>query len=344
MHKSKFSLKGLAAASVVAGAAFVFSGASLAVQTVTPSSSASGTPDLNGTTVQVPSNGSYTFYGVYSDNQSGAESGLGLKLNYNNGVINIAISEEYTKCRIAPAQNQTPVSPATGPSKWVFGWIDTSIRRTNGTPNGQVGWPDVADPTSPDGCLAITPANTDTGAGSATAQKLFKGVVTWVGTPTVGTNATIGFDDDGNFSYASGTPGFTDKSFTVQAAAPSVCNLDVDGSGGSPTAGVDGLLIKRALNSFIPAANITIGVTFPGSATRTVGADIRAFVTAQGNVFDVDTNGSSAPTAGVDGVLIQRALNTFITSAAVTTGVTTTATGAQVRTYLNNNCGTSLTP
>ncbi|TAG78271.1 MAG: hypothetical protein EAZ21_13115 [Betaproteobacteria bacterium] len=340
MQKCMFSVKGLVAASAVAGVAFFVSGAALAVQTVTPSANVTGTPDLNATTVPVPSNGSYTFYGVYSDNQANSESGLGLKLKYDATKVNVVVSEEYTKCRIAPAQSQVNGSN----SQWVMGWIDTSIRRTSGTPNGQVGWPDVADPASPDGCLAITPANTDTGAGSASAQKLFKAVVTWVGSPAVGATAAISLDAEGNFSYASASPGFTNKGFTVQAAAPNLCNLDVDGSGGTPTAGVDGLLIKRALNSFIPAANITIGVTFPVTATRAIGADIRTFVNGQGNVFDVDGNGASAPTAGVDGVLIQRALNTFITSAAVTTGVTTTATGAQVRTYLNTTCGTSLTP
>jgi len=152
------------------------------------------------------------------------------------------------------------------------------------------------------------------------------------------------FDSDGNFSYATTPSGFTNKSFTINGAAAPTCNLDVDGSSGAPTAGVDGLLIKRALNSFIPAANILIGITLPGTATRITGTDIRTYVLGLGNVLDVDTNGTAVPTAGVDGLLIQRALNTFISSASVTSGVSTSATGAQVRTYLNSVCGTSLTP
>jgi hypothetical protein len=340
MHKSMFSMKRLVAASAVAGVAFFVSGAALAVQTVTPSVNVTGTPDLNATTVPVPSNGSYTFYGVYSDNQASSESGLGLKLKYDATKVNVVVSEEYTKCRIAPAQSQ--VNGAT--SQWVMGWIDTSIRRTSGTPNGQVGWPDVADPASPDGCLAITPANTDTGAGSASAQKLFKAVVTWVGSPAVGATAAISLDSEGNYSYASASPGFTNKSFTVQAAAPSLCNLDADGSGGAPSSNVDGLLIRRALNGFLAESAVTTGILLPGSATRTTGAAIRAYVLGLGNVLDVDGNGAGTPSSNVDGLLIQRALNTFLASSAVTTGITTSATGAQIRTYLNANCGTTLTP
>jgi hypothetical protein len=335
MHKSKFSLKGLAAASVVAGAAFVFSGAALAVQTVVPSSSASGTPNLNSTTVQVPSNGSYTFYGVYSDNQSGAESGLGLKLRYDNTKINIAVSEEYTKCRIAPAQNQ--LNGAS--SQWVFGWIDTSIRRTSGTPNGQVGWPDVANPAGADDCLAITPANSDTGAGSASAQKLFKGVVTWVGTPSVGTNALITLDDDGNYSFASGTPGFTDTSFTVQAAAAAACNLDVDGSG-TRQALVDGVLLVRNMLG-VSGAAYTSGVSFPGTATRTTESAIKTFILAH----NYDTDGSGSQQALVDGVILVR-LMLGVADASLLNGVTlpgsaTFTTAAAIRANVNTRCGTT---
>ncbi len=335
MHKSMFSMKRLVAASAVAGVAFFVSGAALAVQTVTPSVNVTGTPDLNATTVPVPSNGSYTFYGVYSDNQANSESGLGLKLKYDATKVNVVVSEEYTKCRIAPAQSQ--VNGAT--SQWVMGWIDTSIRRTSGTPNGQVGWPDVADPASPDGCLAITPANTDTGAGSASAQKLFKAVVTWVGSPTVGATAAISLDSEGNYSYASASPGFTNKSFTVQAAAPVQCDLDVDGSG-ARQALIDGVLLVRAMLG-VSGAAYTSGITFPVTATRNTESAVKAFITARN--YDVD--GSSSQQALVDGVILVR-LMLGVADAQLLNGVTlpgsaTITTAAAIRANVNTRCGTT---
>ena len=323
-----------------------------ALQIIDPRLSVAGA-SIAATTRVLPAGATFSFFGVYSDdsaitgtNVTGAESGLGLKVKYNGThLTNVSITEEFTKCRIAVAQ--VPAAP-TATDQVVMGWIDTAIRATGvaATANGSVGWPDLIDQASTGICLNPGNINTDTAAVAPTGLKLFKFTATMAPscTSSGACTSTVELTSDGNFSYASATPGMTPKTFTIQGAPAPLCNLDVDGSGGVPTASVDGLLIKRALNPFIPAANILIGITLPGSAIRITGTDIRNYVLGLGNVLDVDTNGTAAPVASVDGLLIQRALNTFISSASVTTGVTTTATGAQVRTYLNTNCGTSLTP
>jgi Dockerin type I domain len=212
MHKFKFSLTGLAAATATAGLALVLSTSAMAAQTVNPSSAPTGGTNFAGTTQSVPAGGSLTFYGVYSDDSATPESGLGLKVKYDATKINVVLSEEYTKCRIAPAQQQA----AGATSQWVLGFIDTSIRAS-----GAVGWPDLADTAAGGATTACLNAsgNTDTAAASATGLKLFKGVVSWVGTPTVGATAAITLDAEGNFSYANASPSFANKSFTVQAAA-----------------------------------------------------------------------------------------------------------------------------
>jgi predicted regulator of Ras-like GTPase activity (Roadblock/LC7/MglB family) len=353
MQKQRFSLTRLFA---VVGVAIACAGGAQALQTVTPRSAPTGGNDLTATgspvgTHTFANNGSFTFYGTYSDNSGSPESGLGLKLKYNGALISVVVSEEYTKCRIAGAQRQ---NIGTGTEQWVMGWIDTSVRSA-----GAVGWPDLAD-TAGGGanpaCLNPGNINTETAAASAAGLKLFKGVVTWVGSPAVGTTATITLDDDNNYSYANAGSGFTDKSFTVQAGAPQACNLDVDGSG-SVTALVDGLLIQRALNGNITDANVVAGVPFPGSATRTTGAAIRAYLATFVNVGTqigstgigggatvLDVDGSATTNALVDGLLIKRALNTNITEANVVAGVSVVAgtTGGSVRTALNNRCGLSL--
>jgi hypothetical protein len=285
-----------------------------------------------------------TVIGRYTtDIAGGNESGLGVKVVYDETKFTgVTVTALNTKCMIALPQ----IQPGGAATKAVMGWIDTAARN----PAGSVGWPYLADPATASGppptspCLSPnTPAN-DTTATATGAVNLFQFTGTLAAGVGVGGTATVGFVSDGNYSYAGTTPNMANQLLTITAAAAPTCNLDVDASGGAPTAGVDGILIKRALNAFLPAANITIGVTFPGTATRTVGADIRTYVTGLGNVLDVDGNGAAAPVAGVDGVLIQRALNTFIQTASITTGVTTTATGAQVRAYLNANCGTTLPP
>ena len=134
----------------------------------------------------------------------------------------------------------------------------------------------------------------------------------------------------------------------ITAAAPPLCNLDMDGDG-SVTSARDGELLRRAMNPGIPDANVTLGIAFGAGSTRITGADIRtylnSFAAGSGStVLDVDA--SSTSTSPVDGIAIKRALNPGIPSANITIGLAVTAgtTGSSIRTYLNNNCGTSLTP
>ncbi len=323
-----------------------------ATQTVDPTLTAGGA-SINGTTRVVPAGSTFTFYGMYTDGNAGAESGLGLKVKYNPAhLTNLTVSEEYTKCRIAAAQIQ-PIDANNAQA--VMGWIDTSVRTA-----GAVGWPDLADTTAGGAnpvCLNPGAINTDTaaGTGAAPGQKLFKITATMApGCTSAGAcTSQVTFDSEGNFSYASAPSGFTNKSFTINGAAAPTCNLDVDGDG-VVTAPRDGVLIQRALNPGITNTNVTNGVAQSG-ATRTTGAAIRAYlatfvpggvgVNALGaSVLDVDA--SSTTTSPVDGNAIKRALNPGILSANITNGLNVVAgtTGAAIRTYLNNNCGTSLTP
>lgn len=203
----------------IATALFAFS--ANAVQTVDPFTAASGGTNLHGTTIQKNVSQPVVFYGIYSDNSAGAESGLGLKVLYDaTKLTNVTITEEYTKCRIAAAQKQEDV-PAT--SQVVMGWIDTAIRPLGvvASADGSVGWPDAADLTT-GGCLNPGSINTDTAAASSSALKLFKFSATTAANFTGSTVVTL--DAGQNYSYASASPGFTQKSFTVQfnASIPTI--------------------------------------------------------------------------------------------------------------------------
>lgn len=204
---------------VAASALFAFS--ANAVQTVDPFTAPSGGTNLHGTTIQKNVSQPVVFYGIYSDNSAGAESGLGLKVAYDaTKLTSVTITEEYTKCRIAAAQKQED-APAT--SQVVMGWIDTAIR-PNGvvaSANGAVGWPDAADLTT-GGCLNPGSINTDTAAASSTALKLFKFSATTAANFTGST--VVSLDAGQNYSYAGASPGFTQKSFTVQfnASIPTI--------------------------------------------------------------------------------------------------------------------------
>lgn len=190
-----------------------------ATQTVKPTLTAGGA-SIESTTLAVPAGSTFTFYGMYTDDSAGPESGLGLKVKYNPAhLTNLTISEEYTKCRIAAAQVQ-PLTATTAQA--VMGWVDTSVRAS-----GAVGWPDLADTTAGGAnptCLNPGAINTDTAAGTATApgQKLFKVTATMAPSCTSAgaCTSTVLFDSEGNFSYAAGAgAGFTNKSFTINGAA-----------------------------------------------------------------------------------------------------------------------------
>jgi len=188
-----------------------------ATQTVNPTLTAGGA-SIQGSTQAVPAGSSFTFFGMYTDDSAGPESGLGLKVKYNPAhLTNVVIFEEYTKCRLASAQKQTLSGSA---EQVVFGWIDTAIRSTPA-----VGWPDLADALSgTQTALCLNPGtiNSDFGAGSASGQKLFKitGTMAAGCTSAAACSSTVTFDSEGNFSYANGaSSGFTPKSFTIQGAA-----------------------------------------------------------------------------------------------------------------------------
>ncbi|MGL4233632.1 MAG: dockerin type I domain-containing protein [Casimicrobium sp.] len=210
MKKVRATRMGQLVVGLIAGGMMAFS--AQATQTVNPFTAATGGTNMNGTTVPFTSD-AVTFYGRYSTTTAAAESGLGVKVKFNSAHVSLAVSEEYDGCRIAAAQVQTPTTPGVG-GQAVMGWIDTSIRTS-----GAVGWPNVAEPAASGGLApCLDPGNINgTPTGSATDLKLFKIVATRVPGFTTGTT-TISIESDGNYSYAGGTAGFDNKSFTINAA------------------------------------------------------------------------------------------------------------------------------
>lgn len=292
----KKSISFLLHSCVIASLASAFS--AHAAQTVTPSSAPTGGTDYTSSTQSVPSNGSFIFYGVYSDDTGTPESGLGLKLKYDGTKINVAVSEEYTKCRIAASQPQN-VGSVT--EQVVMGWIDTSVRTA-----GAVGWPDLADTVGTDitaACLNAS-GNTDTAAASAAGLKLFKGVVTWIGTPAVGTTALITHDSEGNFSYANASPSFTNKSFTVQAAAASSLAL----------AATDPIVSRKTHGAFVGEIPISSAGVITGLGTAS-GATVEPRQATTANPHRIVFKFTGAVTSAAGGVAI-----------AVSTGAAPTAT------------------
>lgn len=321
---------------VAASALFAFS--ANAVQTVDPFTAPSGGTNLHGTTIQKNVSQPVVFYGIYSDNSAGAESGLGLKVAYDaTKLTNVTITEEYTKCRIAAAQKQED-APAT--SQVVMGWIDTAIR-PNGvvaSANGAVGWPDAADLTT-GGCLNPGSINTDTAAASSTALKLFKFSATTAANFTGST--VVSLDAGQNYSYAGASPGFTQKSFTVQFNPAALsCNLDVDANG-TVTAFRDGILIMRHMLG-LSGASLIAGMT-PAPNAATVTTNINAILPS----LDVNGNTPAAQTAFIDGILLVRMM-LGLNGTALTSGVNLTGsarnTSATIVGYVNSTCGTSFTP
>jgi hypothetical protein len=196
--------------------------AAMATQTVTPYTAATGGSSISAATV--PAGTTFTFFGRYEvlTGSTANESGLGLKVKYDKTKFsNVVVDQVYTKCMIASPDKQETV-PAT--SQVVFGWIDTSVRRTSSVPNGVVGWPGTADPAAPgatDGCLNPGGIVVDQ-AGVTPPLSLFRIQMTTLPGFTSGTT-NVNLTSDGNYSYAGTTPGFTDKSIVLTgAAAPSI--------------------------------------------------------------------------------------------------------------------------
>ena len=224
MKKSiSFALRSMVIAVLVAASAVN------ATQTVTPYTTASGGTAISA--ANVAGGTTFTFFGRYEleAGSTGNESGLGLKVKYDKTKFsNVVVDQVYTKCMIASPDKQEAV-PAT--SQVVFGWIDTSVRRTATVPNGVVGWPETADPAAPgatDGCLNPGGIVT-TSAGNAPPLSLFRVQMTTEASFTSGTT-NVNLASDGNHSYAGATPGFTNKQIVLTAAAAPTIVLLTGGS------------------------------------------------------------------------------------------------------------------
>ena len=126
------------------------------------------------------------------------------------------------------------------------------------------------------------------------------------------------------------SPGFWHATIGVTQG----CVLDVDGNN-SISALTDGLMLLRAMLGLTGTA-VTNGAIDLG-APRTTWAQIQPFVHRA--ALDIDGSGSTLPAS--DGVMLLRAMF-GLTGTAVTNGaVVGTRTWAEIRTYLNTNCGGS---
>jgi len=115
------------------------------------------------------------------------------------------------------------------------------------------------------------------------------------------------------------------------------CVLDVDGNL-SISATTDGLMLLRAMLGLTGTA-VTAGATVTG-APRTTWDQIAPFVHLA--ALDIDGNGATAPAS--DGVMLLRAMF-GLTGTAVTNGaVVGSRTWADIRNYLNTQCGGSFAP
>ena len=130
--------------------------------------------------------------------------------------------------------------------------------------------------------------------------------------------------------------GFQTAAYQLSAA----CLLDVDGNG-SIDALTDGLMILRAMFG-LTGTSVTNNAIGTG-ALRATWADIQPMIRM--HALDIDGNGTTD--ALTDGLLVMRALfgltGASVTNGAVAPGASRT-TWADVRTFLNASCGTSLAP
>ena len=325
---------------VLAGLAAAFT--AYATQTVQPVKDASGTAFSGSSalwTASVPVGTVVTVIGRYSTNNAGGnESGLGLKVKYDETKFtagSVTITALSTKCMIAPPQLQS----AGAASQAVFGWIDTAVR----SPAGAVGWPYLADPSTPNGCLnPNTPANDTTV--TADPVNLFRFQATLAPGVPLASTTDITITADGNYSYAGpATPGMADQLVRITAAPAPNCNLDVDANG-SVTAFRDGILILRHMLGLTSSA-LVAGIT-PAPDPTTVTNNVTAIM----SLLDINGNLPSAgTTAFVDGILLIRMM-LGLNGAALTSGITLNAgnsarfTSTDLVNYVNATCGTAYTP
>lgn len=113
------------------------------------------------------------------------------------------------------------------------------------------------------------------------------------------------------------------------------CVLDIDGNN-VISATSDGLMILRSMLGLSNAA-VTQGATVPG-APRTTWAQIEPYVHLA--ALNLDQSGNTS--AATDGVVLLRAMF-GLTGNAVTQDITT-RTWADIRAYLNTQCGGSFAP
>ena len=312
-----------------------------ATQSVKPVKDATGTAFGGSSalwTTSVPVGTVVTVIGQYTtDNTGGNESGLGLKVKYDETKFtagSVTVTALSTKCMIAPPHLQS----AGAASQAVLGWIDTATR----SPAGTVAWPYAADPASVPPTTAPclnpnTPAN-DTTATPAGPVNLFRFQGTLAPAVAVSSTTDITVTADGNFSYAGpATPGMADQVVRITAAPAPSCNLDADGNGGPLDGFSDGILILRYL---LGVGNASLQNGVAGNLPRNTAALVRAYLDTQ-NLAVVSP---TTPDGFVDGILILR-LMLGVGDASLLRGVTLPAgapqTAAAVRTQVNARCGTS---
>jgi hypothetical protein len=258
-----------------------------AVQTVTPVSAAGTNFAANGANswaTTAAAGGSLVFIGRYSSDNAN-ESGLGLIVNYDAGVFsNVNVDQLMTKCMVATPQ----VIAAGAASQVVFGWADTSIRRTGGVPNGAVGWTGTADPApqgTADGCL--NPGNiVTTSAAFPLPTNLFRITANVAAGFSVGQTSTITLQGK-SFSKAGGqnSGGFTTQSLVVTSSplgfngaasrkthgAAGTFDIPIDPSG-SLTAGQPITIEPRAIGTgYQIVFTFNLPVTSSGAPTTTSG-------------------------------------------------------------------------
>lgn len=115
------------------------------------------------------------------------------------------------------------------------------------------------------------------------------------------------------------------------------CVIDIDGNQ-SISATTDGLMILRAMLG-LSGTTVTSGATVAG-APRTSWAQIAPYV----HLAALNLDGTGNANAATDGVLLLRAMF-GLTGTAVTNGIATNGrTWADIRTYLNTQCGGNFAP
>ena len=274
-----------------------------------------------------------TIIGRYTTDGNANESGLGLKVIYNEAQFTgVTVTALSTKCMIAAPQVQS----GGASTKAVMGWLDTAAR----SQAGSVGWPYLADPATSTGSTATSPClspglTNDTTATAPGPVNLFQFQGTLASSVRAGDTAVVSIVADGNVSYASASPGMDNQAVTFTAV--SVCNLDVDNSGSS-TAFVDGILIVRYLLN-LTGSDLTRNVNITG--TRSIPADLITFMSS----LNWDVTGAGASSAFRDGIILVR-LMLRIPDRDLLTNVTipptaTFQTAAQIRANVNAMCASS---